>query len=249
MRQPTDLGINRTGIGIAPSAGEQMLEGAEESMPSSAGDGRELAKMRQNYALDAPPVGSVPPPTTVKGIAKAGLEMMKGRKPTVFLNKLGERLAFERTGTRLYEAVLIKFDTQPVWQGGPTRDELLRFQQEELSHFEIVKDAIEFLGGDPTVMTPAADMAAVTSDGVMKVITDPRSSLSESLQALLVAELTDNDGWQMLIQLAQGLGHDKLVSSSQQALAEEDEHLMSVRRWLSAEVEQDAHRVPKTSTH
>jgi hypothetical protein len=37
----------------------------------------------------------------------------------------------------------------------------------------------------------------------VRVLTDPRSSLTQCLQAMLTAELTDNDGWQLLVDSAQ----------------------------------------------
>ena len=63
----------------------------------------------------------MPPPTSLKGVAKTAVDMLKGSKPTVFIDKLGERAAFERTGTRLYQGALAKFDVLGSWDGGPTR--------------------------------------------------------------------------------------------------------------------------------
>jgi hypothetical protein len=34
--------------------------------------------------------------------------MLGGKEPIVFLDKLGERAAFERSGTRLYETLIAK---------------------------------------------------------------------------------------------------------------------------------------------
>lgn len=239
MTQATDIGMNRTGIGMAPRLSEEMIRSAETSIPTSGGDGRQIDQLRQLYLHDSPPLGTTPPPSTVKGVAKAGKHMLQGQRPSVFLDKLGERLAFERTGTRLYEAVIAKFDAFGTWQQGPSRDQLVTFHDEELAHFEMVREAIESLGGDPTVVTPSADVSGVTSMGILQVITDPRSSLAHSLQALLVAELADNDGWHMLIRLADAFGQNDLSHRFHQALSDEDRHLQSVRAWLSMEMEQD----------
>ena len=46
--------------------------------------------------------------------------------------------------------------------------------------------------------------------GIMQVLTDPRSSLAQCLQVMLTAELTDNDGWELLIKLADNLGYEGL---------------------------------------
>lgn len=114
-----DRVLNRTGIGMAPVQGPEMLKGAADpqlSTPSSAGDERALEQVRSAYASQAEPLGSMPPPSSLKGIAKTALALLKGEQPTVLLDKLGERLAFERTGSRLYEALLAKHDASWVMQ-------------------------------------------------------------------------------------------------------------------------------------
>lgn len=239
MKHSTDMGMNRTGIGMAPRLSADMVKGLEGMRGGSDG-GQEMAGLRTDYGKEAPALGSTPPPATLKGAVKTGVDMIKGTKPTVFMDKLGERLAFERTGTRLYEAMLAKFDSDSSWPGGPTRDQILLFHDQERSHFELVREAIESLGGDPTAMTPAADVVGVASEGVLKVVADPRSSLPESMEALLVAELVDHDGWEMLIRLSDYMGHKDLSTRFRSALAEEDEHLRLVREWLNKGLEQDA---------
>jgi hypothetical protein len=52
------------------------------------------------------------------------------------------------------------------------------------------------------------------------------------LEGILIAELTDNDGWSMLIDVATTLGEDEMAEEFRQALAAEDEHLVRVRKWL-----------------
>ncbi|MFA7098223.1 MAG: ferritin-like domain-containing protein [Gammaproteobacteria bacterium] len=241
-QQGTETGMNRTGIGMAPRLRDDMIEGAQQGAPSSQSNGQAIAQVRHEYAADAPGVGSVPPPASLKGVVQEGMQAVMGHKPSVFVNKLGERLAFERTSTRLYEALLAKFNGQADWEGGPSRAELERFHQEELQHFEMIREAIESLGGDPTVVTPAADVAGVASEGLLKVVTDPRTSIAQSLEALLVAELADNDGWKMLIQLANAVGEKELAKRFRTAAKEEDQHLAAVRQWLSSGVESEAKR-------
>jgi hypothetical protein len=237
MEQSVDIGMNRTGMATALKEAKKMADGAVEYGPSTLGGSEAIRLIHRNYYEDATPVGNVPPPKSIKGMLKSGVEAMKGNKPTVLLDKLGERLAFERTGTRLYEAILEKFDAFGGWDGGPTRDELQQHHDEELRHFHLIKESITSLGGDPTVMTPSADITGVASEGLLKVITDPRTSLPESLEALLTAELVDNDSWQMLIALTNSLGHDRLSKDFQGALEAEHRHLESVRRWLSLGLE------------
>lgn len=124
--------------------------------------------------------------------------------------------AFERTGTRLYDAFIAKCRTQ---KPGAIEDaELVRIRNEEAKHFALVGECIEFLGGDPTAQTPCADVAGVASAGLMQVLTDPKTTVAQSLDALLIAELTDNAAWEDLIALARKLGHEDMAAQFEQAL-------------------------------
>lgn len=81
--------------------------------------------------------------------------------------------------------------------------------------------------------SPSADVAGVASMGIMQILTDPRTSIVQCLQALLTAELTDNDGWGLLIKLADSLGYAEMKTEFESALANEELHLQNVRVWLS----------------
>jgi hypothetical protein len=224
--------MNRTGIGTSPIDSNDIVKTAREACPAPS-DGRSLDLARRAYEGDAEPIGSVPIPTTLKGALVAAVDRIKGRRSAALIDKLGERLAFERTGTRLYEALLSKHETSSAWPAGPTRVELEQFHDEELAHFEMLCGAMAELGADPTAETPAADVIGVASSGILQVITDPRTTLAQSLQALLAAELVDNDGWQMLIDAARAADKEHLVPRFQKAQQEEAIHLGYVRRWLT----------------
>jgi hypothetical protein len=241
MKKTTsDVGLNRTGIQTSPIDSKEAIEGARLGLPSSPGTERGILEVRALYAKESEGLGTVPVPATLKGLFTTAKELLKGNKPTVFIDKLGERLGFERTGVRLYEAALCKFDIHGTWQGGPSREQLEKIHRDELSHFILVRDAMEKLGADPTALTPSANLAAVASQGIPHVLVDPRTNMVQCLEALLVAELTDNAGWELLIELAQGLGQAELVEQFEQALGVEAEHLMLVRRWLIAGVTGEA---------
>ncbi len=233
MQKPTDIGMNRTGIATSPIDARRTEKGAQIEAPMPT-DGSFLEEERVRFAREAFPVGTVPPPGTLKGVVKTAIEGLKGHKATVFIDKLGERIAFERTGSRLYDALLAKLDAADVHVGGPTRQELERIRDDERAHFALVRDAMRQLGADPTAMTPCADVVGVASLGWVHVLTDPRTTLTQCLDIILTAELADNDGWSMLIELAEGLGQNELAAKFRVALEEEDEHLAKVRTWISA---------------
>ncbi|PTL79932.1 ferritin-like domain-containing protein [Vitiosangium sp. GDMCC 1.1324] len=233
QRKSSEMGLNRTGIRTSPVHGKKEIEGAEKALPSSPGDASGIWKVRQELARESEGLGSVPPPN-LKGLAKAAADLLKGGRATVFIDKLGQRAGFERVGVRLYEAALSKLDVFGTWDGGPSREQLEKIRRDELSHFALVKSTIEKLGGDPTALTPAANLQANLSEGVPKVLVDPRVNLLQSLEGLLTAELVDNASWELLIQLARELGHREIAEDFQRALDVEQEHLALVRSWLAA---------------
>ena len=209
--------MNHTGLEIAPDFANQMMENTELTKPPR-GDERALAKLRTEYAADADPVGSLPDP------ALTGME-------AVLMDKLGERLAFERAGTRLYDALIAKCQAA---KGSIPMKDLQHIRDEEHEHFALVGAAIQSLGGDPTAQTPAADLAGVEGMGLMQVLTDPKTTVAQALHAILVAEMTDNAAWDELVELTQQAGNDDLVKRFSQARDEERDHLEKVRAWYKA---------------
>ena len=215
MQLTTEVGMNHSGILASEDGGEKMLENLELTRPPS-GDERDLAKMRLEYAKDAEPFGTLPEPQP-QGIAR------------VLMDKLGERLAFERAGTRLYDALMVKCAADES-SGVPAKD-LRHIRDEEAVHFALVGAAIESLGGDPTAQTPSADVAGVEGMGLMQVLNDPKTTVAQALHAILTAEMVDNAAWEELIELTSEAGNADLVERFNKARDEEMEHLEKVRGW------------------
>jgi rubrerythrin len=234
--KPTDAGSNRTGIAVSMAEARRTIEGAAAGTPDDLVDMEPLEPMtvRVQWSSAAQPLGTMPRPASIKGAARSMVKALKGEHSNVFMDQLGARLAFERSGTRLYEALLIKHEAANVHEGGPTREELEEIRDEELEHAAMLAECIERLGADPTSVTPSADVQSVASHGVLQVVADPRTTLSQALEVVLIAELADNDAWQLLAELAEGLGQDELAQQFRHALVQEEEHLVRVRRWLSA---------------
>lgn len=225
MKQVPEIGENRTARSEHPEMYDAMEQGPEEFPPTSLGDGSAVSKVRVAYAKQSGPIGHVAAPSKKKKIDGATAELV---------DKLGERLAFERTGTRLYDALLSKHDAFGSFDGGPTRAELEEIRREEHDHFLMLKQVIETMGGDPAAVTPSANVAATAGRGLGDVCTDPRTTLLQCLEAILIAELTDNDGWEVLIGLAQRAGQSELVRGFGAALETERDHLAQVRDWVQA---------------
>lgn len=233
MKQQTPMGMNRTGMQMSPLDAHDMQKTVPPSMtPVTPGDDTALVEMRSAYIAEADPIGSVPVPGTIKGALTTGASMLTGDQPQLLLDKLGERLAFERTGTRLYDALITKFEALQDETTSMTLADLQKIRQDEARHFAILNEAIQSLGGDPTSQTPCADICGVESMGLMQVVTDPRTTIAQSLHAVLVAEMTDNAGWDLLIALAEEQGQNALITDFSVALDDERIHLQQVRNWF-----------------
>jgi bacterioferritin (cytochrome b1) len=223
--------MNRTGIQTSPNETKKLLEAERVLGSQFEGDPAEFVDVKVQSISEADPLGSVPPPASVKGIAKAGMKMITGAKPQVFIDKLAERAAFERGGTRLYDALIVKFQTTGDTASGARLEDLTKIRSDELAHFHLLTEAVRSLGGDPTVQTPSAAIVGVETTGLMQVLNDPRTTFTDCLNAMLVAELTDVDGWNLLATLAEGIGEDELAARFRDALLEENHHLQMVRGW------------------
>ena len=231
MNQAPPLGHNVTGTSTNASHAKAMQKGMEKFPPTSTGTTEGAGKVRILYAKDGMPVGSIPKPAETTKKVKAALG---AGPPPALMDKLGERLGFERMGTRLYEAVLSKHEAYGSFDGGPSRAELLEILNEEHRHFMMLNEVIAGLGGDPTALTPSANLAAVASQGVAQVITDARTTLLQSLEAILIAELVDRDGWFLLSGAARAAGMDDLAVRCEEAEKTEETHLAKVRTWVAA---------------
>jgi rubrerythrin len=235
MRKSTQTGGNRTGIESSRLDEEVMLEGARAASPNP-GDGREIHDARVEVAREAEPVGTMPPSSSLRAARKAAKGAARVKRAAPLVDKLGERIAFERTGVRLYEALLSKLEAGGGFEGGPARADLERLRDQELSHFQLVFRAVRSLGGDPTAETPSADIVGVAASGMLSAIDDPRTTLAQSLQIMLVAELTDSDAWGILVELAKRFAERELAKQFEAARLVEAEHLDLLRTWVAASV-------------
>jgi bacterioferritin (cytochrome b1) len=157
----------------------------------------------------------------------------------VFIDKVAERMAFERSGTRLYDAALVK--AAALANGTPvTMERMKEIRNQEAEHAEILRQALLSLGADPTAQTPCADLVGVQSMGLMQSVCDPRTSLAQTLSSLLAAELIDVASWELLSRLARSLGNDELAEHFDRALEQETEHLETISGWYEGLLNADA---------
>lgn len=260
--QATSTGSNLTGSTVSPEDCQAMLEAVYAFKVPGPLDTSAQVEQRMVYIDEAESVGSVPKPVSsvsVMDAVKTGLKNLVNRTdPTIFLDKIGERIAFERAGVRLYDALITKYtaisqknhhllpsvrEMAASKTNGATpplmpRDEtpyatLQRIRAEELSHFKMLCGAIQAMGGDPTAQTPCADVMATASMGLIQVVSDPRTTLAQSLNAMVAAELIDTTGWELLATLADGANQPELKNQCLAAHREELQHLATMKEWLS----------------
>jgi len=256
--EATTTGRNRTGAAINPGDIKLMLEAVDDLSPQIPISTSPIEAERLKYIAEADSVGSIPPPASMlKGSMQKGVAIFNGISPALFLDKIGERIAFERTGTRLYDALIAKYlalaeeggeelpaldklpgdleqgeDPVAARSGETPLQTLHRIREEEHGHFLMLCAVVRELGGDPTAQTPCADVAATATMGVMQVITDPRTTLAQCLNAALIAELTDTASWELLSELAARAGQGEMCDRFLGALEAEQQHLAAVRAWL-----------------
>lgn len=235
-QQKEHVGMNKTGVQMAPLQTRAMLDDDKIVTRAHEGDETQMVQLRQSYIAGTEGLGSIPVPATMKGMVSMGAHMLKGDRPQVLLDKMAERLAMERTATRLYDALLTKLDTLEPTGVGITREQAASIRGDEARHAVLMRDAIASLGGDPSAMTPSADTVGVEAMGLVQVLNDPRASLAQSLHAILTAELSDGVGWETLIALAHEQGHPDLVDRFSDALLQERKHQVMIQTWYEQAV-------------
>ena len=217
----TRPGENHTGIMLNPELAQEMLEGTVEFGPTSRGGPDMIGANRIRVAKLSHPAGTMPP-------VEAPAEEL------ALLDKLGARLAFERMGVRLYDALISKHDAYGSYAGGPSRDDLAHIRDEEHRHMQLVEEMIVAMGGDPTTVTPCANLQATASRGIGDVLVDPRTNLVECLDAMMVAELADHESWEMLTTVAVLAKRADFEPKIREAERTEAQHMLKVRGWLAA---------------
>jgi rubrerythrin len=213
------LPINRTGGRLAGTMLTAMRDSGGLPCKDASVPDPDADDMRRAAIAAAGPLGSLGDDTVEDG-------------SEYLLDQLSARLAYERGGTRLYDAVLRKSRILAEQLG--MRDcssDLERIRAQEVEHAEMVMTLISDLGGDPTLETPCADLEGVMSSGMVQAVNDPRTSLTQCLHVAVVAELADVEAWTSLLMLSKDQLSDSQRDQLHQALTREKDHLAHVRQW------------------
>ena len=181
-----------------PTGHGDVASGAAASCRGRAGDqararGAMPRRSRRAHHLreEAEPLGPCRRPPVLSRSRRRGQGVRA--EPAVFMDKLGERLAFERSGVRLYEALISK--STPSGPGGRPARRSRAHPARRARHFTHARAAHRASWAAIRGAHASADPARVASQGLWRAH-DPRTNLRQGLEAILVAELVDNDSWE-----------------------------------------------------
>lgn len=156
-----------------------------------------------------------------------------GQEPTQLIDKLGERIAYEKIVIHLYEKLLEKHQSSSQ-EDLPPYELLKQFHREEVDHYRLLSDVMEMLGGDPRKTTPSGKIENIAENGWLKILNDPDSTFDQCLHIVHLAELGDNDSWELLVELAELSDLKEIAEEFKNCLAQEEGHLLNVRNWTRA---------------
>jgi len=166
------------------------------------------------------------------------------------IDVLNERLAFERAGVKLYDRVLEVARAAQDANVERMLEELQKNRDEEKEHEEWLEEQIRSLGGDAHSETERSRLVTRESKGIEEVVMSD-AALPHLLHALLAAELVDNAGWDLLVQIADEAGDREAKREFKKRLHEEEDHLLFLRRAMEKLSFQDvlgqAEKLPSSS--
>lgn len=144
---------------------------------------------------------------------------------------LTERLTFERAAVKLYDTVLhhLRGSKEP-WTNRIV-GQVEKHRNQEKEHEEWLEAQIRALGGTAHEKTDMSSVIERESRGVLDVASSD-VQLTHVFHALLMAELMDNAGWEILLELADRAGDDEARRAFRQRLHEEQDHLVLAREMM-----------------
>ena len=121
MEKTTVLGMNRTGIDMSPIDIKEMLAFTNVTPPSPKGTKCQWPRCGGNILLKPRNWAPFLRQATLKGVASTAMQKLTGKNPEACIDRLGCWLAFERTGVRLYDALIAKCSSAPGGDTGCSR--------------------------------------------------------------------------------------------------------------------------------
>jgi hypothetical protein len=162
------------------------------------------------------------------------MKKLAERNRDKLLDLLNERLTFERAGVRLYDTIIGKMKKAGEKEVvGSMLGQMKEHRDQEKEHEEWLEEQIRALGGDAHASSEMADLVERESKGIEEVVADD-VELPHLFHALLTAELVDDAGWKLLLEIADDADDDEARRELRRRAHEEEDHLIFVRRVVAA---------------
>jgi bacterioferritin (cytochrome b1) len=149
------------------------------------------------------------------------------------IDVLNERLTFERASVKLYDSILANMRSTSNPEIARMIGPMKEHRDQEKEHEEWLEAQIRSLGGDVHAKTEMSLLIETESAGLQRAVLSDKD-LMHQLHGLLTAELVDNSGWELLLQLADDADDADARREFRRRLHEEEEHLIYVRRAVTA---------------
>ncbi len=157
------------------------------------------------------------------------MEKLANHDVSKIIDVLNERLAFERAGVKLYDRILEVMKGMGDENVARMLPEMQRHCDEEKEHEEWLEAQSRALGGNAHAETERSRLITRESKGIEEVVMSD-AELPHLMHALLAAELVDNAGWDLLVQIADEAGDHSAKREFKKRLHEEEDHLLFVRK-------------------
>lgn len=146
---------------------------------------------------------------------------------------LCERLEGERAAVMLYDAVIGKLRTSNEEGARRILPTIHEHRNEACEHEEWLAKTIESLGGSPHVRSAEAELVRRESAGMIDIVRND-DDMQHLLHALMSAELLDNAGWDLLVELADEANDIEALRELERRKSEQEDHLVFLREALAA---------------
>lgn len=148
-----------------------------------------------------------------------------GRERAIEL--LSERLVFEQASVALYDSVLERLRPR----GGPyetVKAHLRRIREEKKSNEEFLAEELRILGGGQ----PSDHSLVLLEEwrSIAEALAEEDADPSRLFHALMLAEVYDSGGWELLLDLAARNEDVEAAQEFRQRLGEGQEHFLFVSR-------------------
>jgi bacterioferritin (cytochrome b1) len=158
--------------------------------------------------------------------------------PEKLLDLLTERLTFERTVVKLYDSVIPRMKTSGDKTMIAMIGQMTKQRNEEKDHEEWLEEQVRALGSDAHTETELSELIERESRGILEIIAQD-DELPHLFHALLTAELVDDNGWKLLLELADEADDALARREFKQRAEEEEKHLIYVRSVVVAFARKD----------